>query len=316
MPSSPVRIATIIGILTAVVVAFLIAFALPGINSTPQNVPIALAASPGMASSLETQIEEVSPGTFDVTIVENPEDITPLVEDREVYGGFALSQSGLEIQVASAASYAVSGLIEQAGHEFAAEAGRIATVTDVVAFSSDDPRGMGLSAGALPISLGGWIAAVAILSTIRGTRQRLLTAAGFAVVGGFALTAVLQYVFHTVTGNFALTALAVALGTAATSYLVLGLQRAFKGAGIALAAVILVVFGNPLSGMNSAPELLPAPWGAIGQLLPPGATGTLIRNTAFFDGAQPLAPLAVLIAWALFGLALYAFGHVRDNRSR
>jgi hypothetical protein len=65
----------------------------------------------------------------------------------------------------------------------------------------------------------------------------------------------------------------------------------------------MVLIGNPFSGVATAPELLPQPVGAIGQLLPPGAGGNLVRSTGFFDGAGAGGHLAVLVAWAVFGLA-------------
>jgi hypothetical protein len=44
--------------------------------------------------------------------------------------------------------------------------------------------------------------------------------------------------------------------------------------------------------------------GAIGQLLPTGATGGLLRGVAYFDGAGAGGHLVVLGAWALAGAAL------------
>jgi hypothetical protein len=44
----------------------------------------------------------------------------------------------------------------------------------------------------------------------------------------------------------------------------------------------MIFVGNPWSGIASAPELLPTSAGLIGRLLPPGAGGNLLRNTAFF----------------------------------
>jgi hypothetical protein len=85
---------------------------------------------------------------------------------------------------------------------------------------------------------------------------------------------------------------------------VAGLAAVAGRAGAALGALLMVLVGNPLSGVSSAPELLPAPAGAIGQLLPPGAGGTLLRSTAFFDGAGAAAPLAVLASWVLLGPVL------------
>jgi hypothetical protein len=95
---------------------------------------------------------------------------------------------------------------------------------------------------------------------------------------------------------------------------VAGLGALFGRAGAALGALLMVLVGNPLSGISSAPELLPEPAGALGQLLPPGAGGTLLRGTAFFDGAGAAAPLAVLAAWATLGLAALWLASARRRR--
>jgi hypothetical protein len=79
-------------------------------------------------------------------------------------------------------------------------------------------------------------------------------------------------------------------------------------------AVTLILLGNPPSGLSSAPELLPAGWGAFGQLLPPGAAGTLLRSTAFFDGAAAGRTVLVLSCWLVAGLALFLVGVLRRRR--
>ena len=66
----------------------------------------------------------------------------------------------------------------------------------------------------------------------------------------------------------------------------------------------MVLVGNPFSGVGSAPELLPEPVGAIGQLMPPGAGGNLVRSIGFFDGAAAGGYVAVLAVWASAGLAM------------
>jgi hypothetical protein len=60
-------------------------------------------------------------------------------------------------------------------------------------------------------------------------------------------------------------------------------------------AVIIVLIGNPLSGLTSAPELLPTPWGTAGQYLPPGASASLLRITAFFHRHGGLHPAPGLL---------------------
>lgn len=52
---------------------------------------------------------------------------------------------------------------------------------------------------------------------------------------------------------------------------VLGLVRWIGAAGIGVTALVMILLGSPLSGVQTAPEMVPAGWGALGQLLPPGA---------------------------------------------
>ena len=66
----------------------------------------------------------------------------------------------------------------------------------------------------------------------------------------------------------------------------------------------MILIGNPFSGVASAPEMLPKPVGGIGQLMPPGAGGNLLRSTGFFDGAGAGGHVLVLAAWAVAGVAL------------
>jgi hypothetical protein len=75
-------------------------------------------------------------------------------------------------------------------------------------------------------------------------------------------------------------------------------------AGIPPVAIVMMLLGNPLSGASSAPEMLPRPWGALGQLLPPGAGSQALRSVTYFDGVGAATPLLVLSVWAIAGLAL------------
>ncbi|MGY2062394.1 hypothetical protein ACW9HQ_46575, partial [Nocardia gipuzkoensis] len=96
-------------------------------------------------------------------------------------------------------------------------------------------------------------------------------------------------------------------GTVAGSAAVLG------RAGIGVAALLMLLIGNPFSGATAAPELLPKPWGTIGQLLPPGAASTLLRGVAFFDGHAITTPLTVLFTWAALALALLTVAALRTR---
>jgi hypothetical protein len=129
----------------------------------------------------------------------------------------------------------------------------------------------------------------------------------FAVLAGLVSAAVLHGL-GVLTGPWLAEAGALGLLTLAISATVCGLGAALGRPGAGLGVLLLFVVGNPISGLASAPELLPKPWGALGQLLPPGAGATALRSVAFFDGARASGPLWTLAGWALAGLVLTAFG--------
>jgi hypothetical protein len=74
------------------------------------------------------------------------------------------------------------------------------------------------------------------------------------------------------------------------SVTLVGLHALFGYAGLALGAAPMLLLGSPLSGLSTAPEMLPAGWGTLGQLLPPGAGGTGLRTVAFFPDASVAGP--------------------------
>jgi len=301
--------------LTVLLSTLLLAFGLPAVHTAPRDVPIALVAPPQAAAQITAGLDKAQPGAFVVTTAASQADARPLIRDRKVYGGFVVGADGLQVDIATAASPAVAQIVTGVGQALAGQLKVTATVTDVVPTSKDDPRAVGLSAGALPIALGGVMAGAAITFVIAGTWRRVATMAIFAVIAGFAMTAVLQFVFGTFDGSYVATSAAAVLGIFATGMTVLGLEQLLGRRGIALGALIVVILGNPLSGLASAPELLPQPWGAIGQFLQPGATGTLLRNIAFFDGAAIAKPVLVLAGWLALGLVTFWIGARRSSRS-
>jgi hypothetical protein len=76
----------------------------------------------------------------------------------------------------------------------------------------------------------------------------------------------------------------------------------------------MMVLGNPLSGITSAAEMLPRPWGQAGQWLPPGAGSTLLRPVAYFGGARSGGLWATLAIWAAAGLTLIALSGTGGKR--
>ncbi|MEV6424646.1 hypothetical protein [Streptomyces sp. NPDC051662] len=302
------RPAIVVAGLVVLFLAMLSAFALPPLHSKPHDIPIAVAGPSGPAGQLRDQLREQDPGAFDIATLGNGQEAKDRILDRDAYGAFVTDGTHTTVLVAGAASPAVANTLKTLAVQLGEAQGAAVPVEDVRPLPPDDPTGAGLSAGAFPLALGGWICAAVLLATVPRQRQRVVAAFAFSVTGAMALTALLQYGFGSLDGNYWLTSAGAALGIAATAWTILGLRTAFGNAGLGLGAVTMIFVGNPLSGLSSAPELLPSGWGTLGQFLPPGATGSLLRSFAFFDGAGSARPLIVLSCWLAGGLALYVIG--------
>ena len=314
-PSSWRTVAGVVVLLTAIVSVLLTAFAWPSVRSSVHDVPIAVAGPAAAVTPVSSALRGRLPGGFAITEVPDTAAAEGLIRDREVYGAIDLSSGTPQVIVASAASSAVAQTLQSVATALrptqTPDRGTAVAVRDLVALPADDPRGAGLSAGALPLVMGGLLAALLLTRLVRGTTRRVAGALAFAVSSGFALAAILQFWFGSLNGAYWANSGTIALTIAATSLAILGLESLLGSVGFGLGAVAMMLVGNPLSGTSTAPEMLPGWSGTLGQLLPPGAGGRLLRSTAFFEGHDATRPAVVLMIWLALGLLLCLAGVLR-----
>ena len=305
--SSPHRKPPLAAILAVPIVTALVLtlFAWPSARLEPRDLPIGVAGTPPAAAAIEHRLA-AQDGAFDVHRYANESAARQAIEDREVYGAFVATPDGLTVLSASAASPAVAQLLSHAAGE---AAGGGAVVEDVVAA----PRGAALGSAVLPLVLAGIV--TGLLAAVLGSSgvQRAALAFAGSVLAGLAAIAIVQSWLDVVGGDWAANAAVLSLTVLAIAATVAGGYALLGERGAALAALTMVLVGNPFSGVGSAPELLPQPVGGIGQLLPPGAGANLLRSTGFFDGAAAGSHVAVLAVWVLAGLALVLISELRHR---
>lgn len=293
--------------LTALITVLLVAFAWPPSEMEPRNLPVAVAGPPGAAEQVAAHLGTgLGEDALDVTAVDSREAAVAAIRAREVYGAIVMSGQGPETLVASAGSPVVAQLLTQVGTQLSTATGTPPTVTDVVPLPAADPRGAVFAAGAFPLVIGGIAVGVALALRVATRWLELIGALAVAVGAGLALAAVQQFWFDALGGSYWANAAVYAAAIGAMALVVVGLHQVLGRLGIGLAAATILLLGNPLSAIATAPELLPDGWSTLGQLLPPGAAGTALRSTAFFDGAGATAPMLVLAGWLLVGVALLA----------
>ena len=296
----PVAAILVVPLVVALVLSL---FAWPTARLEPRDLPIGVAGPATATEPIERRLA-AREGAFELHRFADQAAAREGIEDREVYGAFVVTPEGPKVLTASAASTAVTQLLTRA----AAETG--ADVEDVV---TAGPRATALGSSVLPLVIAGILTGVvAALAASSGGGRAGLVVAG-SVLTGLVATAIIQGWLDIVEGDWLANAAVLSLTVLAIASILAGLHAVMGTAGLAIGALTMIFVCNPFSGVGSAPELLPEPAGAIGQLMPPGAGGNLLRSTGFFEGAGAGEHLTVLAIWVVAGMAFLAAAGVRGR---
>ena len=221
--------------------------------------------------------------------------------------------SGPEVLTASAASPVVAQLLTHAAAAGggSAQAAAAVPVEDVKAASSS---GSALGSSVLPLVLAGIVTGLMGVSLASGALRRTGLIVAGSVLAGLAAMAVVQGWLDVVEGDWAANAAALGLTVLAIAAVVAGLDGPARQGGCGGGRFDHGADRQPVLRRRIRPELLPQPVGGIGQLLPPGAGGNLLRSTGFFDGAAAGEHALVLAIWAAAGLLALAVAAARGTR--
>ena len=290
------------------------AFAWSTARLAPRGLPVGVAGPARLTAAVGRGLARAD-GAFAVRPYRSEEQAVAAIRHRDVYGAFVPGPGGVTVLTAPAASPVVARLLTAAGQEAVRAGpggpGARVRVVDVVPADPRDPQGTVLALSFLPLviigTFGGVIAWSAGGGPWAGHRRAGVLLAKSAVVSVIGV-AIVQGWLGVIPGNAAANAAALALTVLAISATVCGLGSLLGAPGVAGGAVLMVFVGNPFSGLDAAPQMLPRPAGTLGQWLPPGAGGTLLRSVAFFHGYGSGQALAVLAAWAVLGLAAVLIG--------
>jgi hypothetical protein len=163
-PSPWPTVARAVVLLTAAIGVLLTAFAWPSVRSSVHDVPIAVAGPAAAVEQISAALDQRLPGAFAITEVADTAAAEQLIRDRQVYDAIDVSIGTPQVIIASAASAAVAQTLQNVATALSqaqAQGTRTAAaVRDLAPLPADDPRGAGLAAGALPLVMGGLLAAL------------------------------------------------------------------------------------------------------------------------------------------------------------
>jgi hypothetical protein len=293
-------------VVPALVALLLTAFGWAAVNLAPRDLPLGVAGSEPATAAITTALEQ-EPDAIDIHRYADQAAAERAIESRDIYGAVVATPEGPVVLTATGASPTVAQLLTQQGQQLAAASGHEVTVVDVVPGTDDDPRGTAFGAMALPLVLGGVALGAAAVLLGRSRRERASMLVAGSVIAGYVGVGIAQGWLGILGGSWVANGAVLSFALLAGAAGAAGLAALLGRAGIVVAAATYVVVSNPFSGIASAPELLPEPWGAIGQWLPLGAGGSMLRSTSFFDGAGIGGSALVLTLWVVNGLALVLF---------
>ncbi len=268
--------------------------------TTAPEVLKATAASPqvaqlmdGLARQLQTQVDEQVRTALETQLTQAQQTASEKVK-AAIQAAVQAIQAGQTPQVPAAGDTAPIEIPSVT-----------VKTTDVVPLSDRDPRGAGLSAAMFPLVIGGMIGGIGLTLLLKGGGgRRAVGLVVYSAAAGLVLTGVLQGMFGALQGDYWLNSAALALSVGAIGATITGVAGLIGPAGVGVGAAFTMLVANPLSAATLPVEFIVAPWGAIGQHLPPGAAGTLIRNLSYFPEAEVAGSWWLLGVWFLVGLVL------------
>lgn len=271
-----------------------------------KGLDVGVVGSAPVAATVQSRLDSADRGAFDVRAFATERDARQALLDTDVHGVIVPGAGRDRILVAQALGVAQTDTVVAALRRVAAASGAPAAVQDVRPLPAGDRRGLAPLFTVIGTLVPSLVFGV-LLSVFGGAlraRTRWSAVVAYAVVAGPLVAFDVDVVVGALDGSFAGVAVVsglLALSVAAAGH---GLAHLLGAAGIGAAVLTIVLLGLSSSGGAVGYQFEPGFYGAVSQLLPPGAAVTAVRNVGYFDWAATLEPLVVLGAWALGGLVL------------
>ncbi|WP_255949129.1 ABC transporter permease [Streptomyces odontomachi] len=225
----------------------------------------------------------------------------------DVHPGAGGRGDGVTLDVSGASGQSVAELLEQAAPAVGRKIGVPVQVRDVNPLQKGDPRGLAIFYITLASVIIGFVGAMQVNVHARGLNpwERVLTTLSYALLGSFAIAAMVDWALGALRLPFAESWAILAL-TMFTAGMVATMFTTLVGRWAILPTWgLMVILGNPSSGGAVSWPLLPSVLGTIGRWLPPGASVNAQHTAVYFGGHQHAFPFLVLAAWALGSSAIF-----------
>jgi hypothetical protein len=274
----------------------------------PIDLEVAVVGDEGQIVEMQHLLDTEMSDAFELVGYEDREAATVALKEQDVEGVFIASPTSPEVLTASADGFAVTEVVRSV---FTRIGGPQTAVHDVVPLPDHDSKGLSAFLAVAGTTVGSLIfsAVLFLVASRTSVAKRFGLICAFGLLAGLLAAVDTRFVAHgldrfwAVAGILTLVSLAVALTTA-------GVVRLVGAPGIGLCLLVLAFTALPASGGPLGYQFLPDFYHSFAQALPSTAGVSALRGAVYFDGAHTTGPIAVLVAWSLGGVALYALARV------
>jgi hypothetical protein len=263
---------------------------------------IGVVGTSAAATQLQSALDGKDRGAFDVRGYDTEPDARSALLDTDVHAVVA----GDRILVAGALGPAPTDTAIRALQGVTPGA----TVQDVQPLPPGDARGLSSLFAVIGTVIPSLVFGALLSMLGRGLPARVRWSAVlvYAIGAGLVVAFNVDVLVGALTGHFLAIAAVAALLAFAVAAAAHGLGHLAGPAGIVAAILVVLLLGVSSAGGAVTYQFEPGFYGAVSQLLPPGAALTATRNVQYFDSAATLLPLLVLGAWAACGLLFGLLG--------
>ncbi|MET9803223.1 ABC transporter permease [Streptomyces sp. NPDC006368] len=301
--------AVLVLILAAAAALFAGSYTYTMANPTPRHIPIALVgpADSPQGRTFVDGMEKALNAALRLRPYGSERAARRAVEEQEVFAVLEARPGGVQLDVAGASGASVAQVLAESAAAVSRATGVPVRVRDIKPLQPGDPRGLALFYISLAAVIIGFVGAIQLSVHARALvpAERIGFTAAYALLGGFAIAATVDWLLGALDLPFVESWLILAL-TMFASGTVFTMFNTLVGRWAMLPTWgLMVLLGNPSSGGAVSWPLLPSVLGHIGRWLPPGASVSAQHTAVYFGGHQHLFPFAVLAGWALVSCGVF-----------
>ncbi|UNO41185.1 ABC transporter permease [Streptomyces sp. MST-110588] len=278
-------------------------------NPTPRHIPTAVVGAQDArhGKAFVDGMEQALNASLRLREYKTYKEARDAVDEQEMFAVLNVREPGVELDVSGASGASVAQVLAETAPKVGRAVHVPVQVKDIKPLQKGDPRGLALFYISLAAVIIGFVGAIQLSVHARALNpaERIAFTVAYALLGGFAIAAVVDWLMGALRLPFVESWLILAL-TMFTSGMVFTMFNTLMGRWAMIPTWgLMVLLGNPSSGGAVSWPLLPSLLGHIGQWLPPGASVNAQHTAVYFGGHQHAFPFLVLGGWAVLSCTVF-----------